>query len=169
MARWAKVIGWNIEWTGTGLTVFRGSFTRITIVTRETFIAVWATCVVLTVQAFPSDVITGFGMTEALTWFTDATKNSSIHSSVLRPARFARGARVSRRTLTNFHSCGKASVSRIGHRRFKAHRAQPEDGIHPKAVRDLYEDSLQIRKHCHQLSSTDWGICAMNGKQFFFK
>lgn len=45
----------------------------------------------------------------------------------------------------------------------------PEDGIHPKAVCDLHEDSLQIREHCHQLSSTDREICAMYGKQFFFK
>jgi len=123
MARWAKVIGWDIERTGTGLTVFRGSFTRITIVTRKTFIAVWATCVILTVQAFSGDVITGFCMTKALTWFTDATKNSAINSSVPRPTRFTRRASVPRRTLTNLHSCCKASVSRIGDRGFKANRA----------------------------------------------
>lgn len=45
----------------------------------------------------------------------------------------------------------------------------PEGGIHPKAVGDLYEDSLYIREHCHKLSSTDREICAMYGKQFFFK
>lgn len=45
----------------------------------------------------------------------------------------------------------------------------PEDGIHPKVVCDLYEDSLQIHKHCHKLLSTDWEICAMCGKWFFFK
>lgn len=45
----------------------------------------------------------------------------------------------------------------------------PEGGIHPKAVGDLYEDSLYIREHCHKLSSTDREICAMYGKEFFFK
>lgn len=137
MARWAKVIGWDIEWTGAGLTVFRGSFSRIAIETRKTFITIWAVCVIFTVQAFSSDVITGLRMTKALTWLTDATKNGAVNSPVPRPTRFTRGAGIPWWALTYFYSCCNASISRIGDSGFKVNRAQPEDGIHPKAVCDL--------------------------------
>lgn len=164
MARRAEVVGGDVEWTGTGLTVLRGSFGRITIETRKTFITVWATRVILAVQAFCCDVIAGFCMTKALTWFTDATEKSAINSSVPRPTRFTRRATIPRWTLADFHSCCNVRISRIGNRRFKVNRAQSEDGIHPKAVCDLYEDSLYIGQHCHKFSSTDWKMCAMSAK-----
>lgn len=40
-----------------------------------------------TYQAFSGDVITGLRVTKTLTWFTDATKNCAVNSSVPRPAR----------------------------------------------------------------------------------
>lgn len=169
MAGRAKVIGWDIEWTGTGLAVFRGPLSRITIETRKTYITIGPTCVILTVQTFCSDIIAGVGVTETLTGLTDAAKNRAIHPPMPGPAGLAGGAAVARWALANLHSSSHTPISWRGDSRLQADIPQPEDGIHPKAVSDLYKESLQVCEHCHELFPTDWEICAMYSKQVFFK
>lgn len=164
MAGRAEVVGWDVERTGTGLTILGSSFGWITIETRKTLITVGATCVVFAAQTFSSDVITGFRMTKALTWFADATENSAINPSVPWPTRFTRGATVPWWALTHFHSCCNTCIGRVGDCRFQVNGAQPEDGIHPKAVCDLYQDSLHICQHCHKFSSVDWNTCVISVK-----